>query len=174
MKKWKDPPHFALANWQFDTPENVCKFIKRYGAPADLLRGNGPFIVSMSDMRNLQEALRAGWRAIPFTASYSLEALKALEPTIPAQFNPWGPGGQINVDDPWNYACLIFRNDFEKGLAAVCPNRDCLSPYFIKTRGDQQFCSQECRNLVNVQRWRSVPKNQKRERAARKKREGKT
>lgn len=175
-RKWRDPPHVAIANWQFDSAESVCTFVKRYGVL--LFKGQVPKVLRPSDLHTYQELLRAGWRATsedtkPADAS---DAVAVLERQFSFEElrNPWSKQNYITLHEPWSLACFLFLADLAEGKLAVCPNLDCVTRYFIKSRSDQQFCSPECRNHVNVQRWRSVPKNQKRERVARKRREGRT
>lgn len=174
-RKWPDPPHVALANWQFDSAESVCTFVKRYGVL--LFDGQVPKVIRPSDLRVYQEALRAAWRTTSEDVSPrdASEAVRVLEKefSLDDLRSPWGNQNYFILYEPWSLACFLFLRDLAKGDLAVCLNLNCANPYFIKARSDQQFCSPECRNTVNVQRWRSMPKNKKRERLARQKREGK-
>jgi hypothetical protein len=154
--KWQQPPHVALANWRFDSVERVCTFTKLYGALEIRVE-----TVKLSRLKTYQEIVRSAWRG--------------GHAPLWQGFQPQIQSGEILIDigDLWPYISLLTQTDLHAERLAVCPNidNDCPSPYFIRTRRNQQFCSVECRNYFNVQRWRSDPKNVVREKKRRKKRE---
>jgi len=153
--KWPQPAHVALANWSFDSVERCCAFTRQYGA----LHITGQ-TVTPENLKSWQDNLRSFWRA---ENGYLWEA-----------FRPRIEGGEvlIEIGDLWPYISFLAQADRHEGLLAVCPNdNSCPLPYFKRERSDQRFCSVECRNLFNVRRWRSNPKNAVRERKLRMKRE---
>jgi hypothetical protein len=157
-----------------DSAKSTCKFVERYGVP--LFKDQVPKIIYPTDLRVYQDALRAAWRTTSgkVPAHEANEAVEVLQKGLRLGEiqNPWSKANHIILHEPWSLACFLFLDDLAEGNLALCANQNCANPYFVKARSDQQFCSIECRNLVNVQRWRSVAKNRKRERTARKQREG--
>jgi hypothetical protein len=60
----------------------------------------------------------------------------------------------IATHDLWRFICFLFWMDFNEGRTAVCRNRECPAPYFLRSRKDKQFCSHACAVAVNVRRFR--------------------
>jgi hypothetical protein len=154
--KWQQPPHVALANWGFDFVERACAFTRQYGA----LEITG-LVVKLGTLKQWQGILRRFWGG--------------EDAPLWTAFRPQIENGEvvIEIGDLWPYISFLARTDRHDGKLAVCPNIDnaCPAPYFIRERSDQRFCSAECRNFFNVQRWRSNPKNVIREKRKRRKRE---
>lgn len=165
--KWPDPPHFALANWEFDDPERVCAFTKRYGAlkikPSP---DGGSFLVYGKDLKTFQEMLRQAWSEKDCGLLLSIDGSAA-------PFKHKFERGELHltVSDLWLYIRTLFSADYHDELIGVCPSPKCAAPFFIKNRRGKKQCSAECRSYVNVQRWRSDPKNRRREQKLRKHRE---
>jgi hypothetical protein len=66
---------------------------------------------------------------------------------------------------------ILFLRDHLSGKTTICENPDCISPYFVKRRPRQRFCSDECssygqRNAAN--KWWREHGTQWRERRKRK------
>jgi len=162
---WKQPPHLALANWNFDSVESLCAFTKHYGP---LWLNEGELVVRTTEVENLQGVLQKAWGK-QFD-SESREARAWIERSLDIIKVGIGiPKLRLTFSNLWLYICALFQIDYHKNRLGICQNVACTSPYFIKTRRSQTHCSTECRNLVNVQRWRSDPANRKREMAARRK-----
>jgi hypothetical protein len=165
--KWPEPPHFALANWKFDEPERVCAFTKRYGAlvikPSP---DRGSFLVYGKDLKTYQEMLRQAWSRKDGGLLLSIDATAA-------PFKHKFDRGELRltVSDLWLYIRTLFSADYHDELIAVCPSPNCGAPFFIRDRRGKKQCSEECRNYANVLRWRSDPKNRRREKKLRKQRE---
>jgi hypothetical protein len=153
---WRQPPHVALANWRFDSVERACAFTRQYGA-----LHIQESVVRIDWLRKWQETLRKHWHG--------------EDAALWTAFQPRIENGEvvIEIGDLWPYISFLAQTDRYERKLAVCPNIDntCPAPYFLKERSDQRFCSAECRNFLNVQRWRSNPKNATREKRKRKKRE---
>jgi hypothetical protein len=166
--KWPEPPHFALANWRFDDPERVCAFTKRYGALVTKPSPDGgSVLVYGKDLKSYQTMLRQAWSGEDGGLLLKIDSDAA---TFRHKFE----SGELHltVADLWAYIRTLFSADYHDGLIGVCQSPNCAAPFFIRSRRGKKQCSEECRNFVNVQRWRSDPKNRKREQRLRKKREG--
>jgi hypothetical protein len=166
---WKEPPHVALANWRFDDVERVCAFTRRYG-PVWL--NADELVVRKVDIERLQQVLRKAWGE-PFDPE-AMNARGSIENSLGIVNVGFGVRKtKITFNNLWFFTCALFQMDYQDKRLGICLNPDCATPYFIKARRDQTHCSTECRNLVNVQRWRSDPSNRKREKDARKRLEAK-
>jgi hypothetical protein len=165
--KWPEPPHFALANWKFDDPERVCAFTKRYGAlvikPSP---DRGSFLVYAKDLKTYQTQLREAWNGKDGGLLLSIDGSAA-------PFKHKFDRGELRltVSDLWSFIRTLFSADYQDGLIGVCPSPNCGAPFFVRNRRGKKQCSEECRNYVNILRWRSDPKNRRREKKLRKQRE---
>jgi hypothetical protein len=185
---WQQPPHVALANWKFDTPERACAFTRQYGVLQ--ARPATDNVVSWEVGQELQDILRQyealESRPIRYNSVVSLQDLRMWQNVLRRvwagendllwqEFKPKFQNGEvvIEIGDLWPYISFLAQTDRHEERLAICPNIEnaCPAPYFIRERSDQRFCSVECRNFFNVQRWRSNPKNTAREKRNRKRRE---
>lgn len=63
-----------------------------------------------------------------------------------------GPTALIDALTSWQYLCLLLM--FEKAeRLRKCENTDCAAPYFIASRKDRRFCSEDCAHLIVARRW---------------------
>lgn len=159
---WPEPPHVALANWRFDSVERVVAFTRRYG-PVWL--NADELVVKKTDIENMQRVLQQAWGG-PLNPEFN--AYEYIEKSAEILRVPFGARKiGVTIVNLWLYICALFLIDRRDSRLRICSNANCVSPYFISARRDQTHCSIECRNIVNVRRWRSKPANQKREREAR-------
>jgi hypothetical protein len=135
------------------------QFTRRYG-PLVLSRSNEKLLVPIDGVKDRQKLLQTTWRdGISEFSEEGAKASRTIDSWLPIKLSPWKRECLVTSFALWPYTCFLFRDDFFHRRTHVCTNPNCLTPYFIKSRRDQTFCSVECRNLVNVQRWRGTRRN---------------
>ena len=159
-RRWRQPPHEALANLGYPSRERtateLCTFIKQYGtlvADSSGLADSGFFEISVTTFRNLQERLQDAWRRADAKQLWLMRGLKELDNfDLPVT---WVRGLALCPADCWTYIRLLLTRDLGAGRAKVCANPQCsLTPFFIAKRNDAMFCSHKCALDVNNRRER--------------------
>lgn len=167
-KKWKEPPHYYLANVQLSTGL-IRGFATRFGLPyrewrwegSQRHRGKrrGSWVLNKPDVEQMQKLLRRAWQG-------EIDAIADIE-----KGDPNYPGnrviGEIKIDwsigrkgivatalDLWSFIRIAFLQDYAAGRTKVCENQDCPSPFFLQARKGQKYCSHKCAVLINVRRFR--------------------
>ncbi len=154
--RWKEPPHVFLANLPLDKETGLldlkalAKFTRTYGVLfAHQFRRQR--MIDPVKIQGLQELLQRAWRG-------QLEGLDKIEmeniaPEI--EFSATRDGIELRVSDLWTLIRILFLRDYAAGRAQVCAITDCpRTPYFLRSRKGQMFCSHPCAVLANVRRFR--------------------
>jgi hypothetical protein len=181
-KRWPDPPHQAFANLDFRDMRRLEFFVRTYGISGhfcNLDRSNGVWFVDRALLQKWQDRLRAAWGQF-IAHDYEGHAngprnLSAYRGKENLWFHPRSltidAKGHLAVSDLWSYICVCFITDCTAGLTKVCEFEGCkFLRYFLKSRTDQRFCTKQCRARHNMKEWRKSLRNQKHERAVRRKR----
>lgn len=166
QNKWLDDGHVTFANLQFEDHKRMQNFMMRYGLSGHFFNKDwqsNEWFVDPAFIRKWQTRLRGAW--------------SAQEPQL--WFHPRSVAldirsGKIHLATPdlWTFICLSFLTDHSQGRTAVCKFAGCKnSPYFLKSRRDQEFCSKRCRALENMKSWRLKPSNRRRENRRRRERQ---
>jgi hypothetical protein len=146
LRRWKEPPHLALANLRPDTPA-VLAFTRRYGVV--WFRGwADPMWVLPANMIRLRDFLRQGWEG-------KKDVLGRMWADIEVRMRGEPTGVEIVVEDLWTLIRLTFLQDWVSGRPKVCGNPECPAPYFLAVRKGQKYCSHKCAVLINVRRFRA-------------------
>jgi hypothetical protein len=166
---WPEPPHVALVNALLEA-RAITAFTRTYGpieepnsALAPIVRsltGSAPspdvllnlgadewvsetFSFSLDDFEEAQTRLRLAWRG----DRTILEGLRTRVKGANFQVSLFEErAGDVVVRSRllWDYICLVFLIDHETGKAKVCGNTRCATPYFLRGRTDNNFCSHGC------------------------------
>jgi hypothetical protein len=67
----------------------------------------------------------------------------------------------LETEKLWSYLCYLFLVDYAEKRIGVCDRKDCPTPYFIRQRRGQRYCSHDCAVLENVRRFRAGKKTSK-------------
>ncbi len=158
--RWKQPPHVAFANMNFDI-DSVKSFTRTYGPPildmAQLPEEPGEqFEVNMFSVGQMQDRLRRAWRARDAKALWFPRGGEELAIYYVAM--TWSaPGMVIAPADVWTYMRLLLTRDIEAKLARMCASPKCPEPFFVAGRTNQDFCRNpkyQCGNAEMQRRWR--------------------
>lgn len=171
--KWKEPPHFALANLLSDRETGLLdlkaaeKFTRTYGVLAEYPGGKQRMIDHVK-IQGLQELIQRAWRGEP--GELDEIAMDNIAPET--EFSATREGIEIRVSDLWTLIRILFLRDYAAGRARICAISNCpRTPYFLHARKGQRFCSHPCAVLENVRRFREAQrKDQKKSRARKSKR----
>ena len=158
-KSWPDPPHVFFANLGYDhrlaTAEEIVKFVKHYGQllthPGTDSPAGDRFEVSINGFGRLQEKIRHAWLRKETKPLWFAEGFEEFE-----QYNLplfWA-SDSLQPTDCWTFMCLLLTRDLSEGLARICPNPTCNTPYFVAKRNNQKFCEWKCANVVAQRNFR--------------------
>jgi hypothetical protein len=123
-----EPIHAALANVN-DTPKAFEQFIKRWGLDDDLFAQ-----LSLAKKLVVRDRLRAAWRDDESVIQLMHHS------RIPVFLFPVRDGIKFEPQVWFQTVDLLFLRDHQAGKTAICANKDCPSPYFIRKRKTQKFC----------------------------------
>jgi hypothetical protein len=165
LNEWAEPPHVEFANCDFKTAEDVKRFVDDYGVSflmCDYTRsvketGQSEMnpITTVERMQTFQWCLRNAWRGDD-------DALRIVKWWAPTRVDFANGKPHTISEDIWEYMCALFLADHSDNRIRICENPQCkLLKYFIANRRDQKFCSDTCRNTVNVNLWLADPENRK-------------
>ncbi len=150
FRKWKEPPHAALANLRPDDVGALSAFTRRYGViSTHTLTG----LVSTGDTGRFRDYLRQAWTG-------NRNALEQMLVDLNARLGVLPTGVDIIVEDLWTLTRLMFLRDWLAGRAQKCASPDCPAPYFLASRKGQKFCGQTCAVRENVRRFRERQEKQ--------------
>jgi len=142
LRRWKEPPHLALANLQPDV-QALRRFTLKYGIlfthPSDTVR--------LSDAMRFRDYLRQAWGGSDAILAQMLVDLRA-------GLNVTPEGLETVPDNLWMLTRLMFLHDRLRARVRICANEDCPARFFLAVRKGQKFCSHPCAVLVNVRRFR--------------------
>lgn len=135
-----EPPHEAFANLSGDRQEMEA-FAKRFG----IVKHPSPhpgLVAVFGPPRDITykrvEHLRKAWQG-------DADALQKLRHQIEVlttfRFKIEGKRIELEPRDVWSKICFLFLCDQAAGKTAICANPDCHSPYFIKRRKTQKYCT---------------------------------
>lgn len=164
FRRWKEPPHLALANLRTEDVAAVMGFTRRYGV---LTLHRGSFLPS--DIGQFQNYLRQAWRG-------DGTALEQMWVDLTARFRVEPACLAIEVGDLWTLTRILFLHDWVDGRARVCAESnepECPTPYFLAVRKGQKFCSDKCAWRANVRRFRERQDEEKANRATKSTKRGK-
>jgi hypothetical protein len=173
-KDWKKvPPTVALANLG-TSPQAVASFVRKYGtltitdytamivtdsgnkqSDGELLEAEAGAnaYVNSGVVNAAQNILCLAWRGDRVALGKIEEgASQTSLRVIPSLVRD--PEMVLEATDLWQFICCTFAIDYIEGRTSVCANADCSTPYYVKKRKDQQYCSHRCAVAVNVQRFR--------------------
>ena len=125
---YRERLHETFANLS-DDPEKLRQFMLR----------SGPFYIavkspdSANGMISFRETLRAAWRG-------DKKALAVLPIGLTATFGVKRGALEITPLHTWPLITILFLRDRLAGKTAICANKDCPNPYFIKKRKTQKYC----------------------------------
>ena len=177
-RKWPDPPHRAFANLVLDH-RSLAMFTRIYGplyvsgwseAETALIASSKDQLRTAMELANLfvpdpkraaemQSVLIRAWKGAQFAIVEIEHGIKLfpwfwvteqafdMKDTFP-------DGVTLFAHDTWNLIRAAFLLDYKAGRARVCKNPDCPTPYFLRSRKGQEFCSHSCAVLINVRRFR--------------------
>lgn len=158
MRQWEVPPHVALANLNvedaYNDPEIVIQFMQLYGpfgVSDNWHTSDNWYPVDVSDIEGMQRSLRTEWEGQRDELGDMLSGLSA---DAELEFGPQGV--DIVATDLWTLIRILFFQDKAAGRIAVCPVRDRRTPYFVRERQGQEFCSHECAVLMANRRYRQA------------------
>jgi hypothetical protein len=168
ISTWRTAPHVELANMRLPaSPKVLIGFFRRYGALdasvnyIENISSMGPPDIPASEMLNLghaklvkqdfsitvqalveaQATLRMAWRGDRTMFVPMEQAIKRGEFLVAS---PVRRDDLLTTRDLWSFICYIFLLDHEQDKARICEFRDCSTPYFVKQRKDQEYCSHRC------------------------------
>jgi hypothetical protein len=131
--KGKEQPHEALVNLR-DDPAATKAFTDRYESSAQVqyrpIRSH-KFVIAIRDW------FRKAWRGEEGGVQWVQAQLDAEEYAITVRNN------QVVMETKslFGTMSLLFMRDYAAGKIAVCANPDCHSPFFIKKRKTQIYCT---------------------------------
>jgi len=144
-----------LAEWD---AERIVSFTLRYGplSPKNLTGSDlehfepgDPVRIDTAQFVGLQKLLCDAWRGDPKALKEVVIGLTGdLELRLRLE------GLEVAVLDLWVLIRLLFLRDHAKGKTKVCPNPDCPTPCFLRSRKGQKYCSHRCAVLISVWRFR--------------------
>jgi len=147
LSQRRESVHEDLANLVLDAG-SLYRFTKSWGfLNGQVEHNNRAFRTRPEDIAIYQSLLRRAWKG-------ERRAIDDIARKVVARINVNPTGVEIAVDDPWNFASLLFLLDHAVGITKVCTNPDCSSPYFLQQRRGQKFCTHKCAVLINVRRFR--------------------
>lgn len=156
--KWKEPPHFALANLLSDKESGLFdlkaaeKFTRTYGVLAEYPGGEQRMIDHVK-IRGLQELIQRAWRG----ELGKIDEIEMDNIAPETELFAMRDGIELRVSDLWTLIRILFLQDYATGRARVCVITDCpRTPYFLQARRGQRFCSHPCAVLENVRRFRGA------------------
>jgi hypothetical protein len=125
------------------------------------LKPGGEFTETIPALTSAQYSLRLAWNA-------NVDAISDLANEL-GGFTVEGfeilrgfPGEVVlETDKLWSYIAYLFLVDHAEKRTGVCERKDCPTPYFIRQRRGQRYCSHECAVLENVRRFRDVEKKRR-------------
>jgi hypothetical protein len=168
LERWNDPPHVEFANCQLNNNDDAERFIETYGVSLlmcsyDKSEKELEPVIEINWLRTYQHSLRDAWRG----SETAFEHLSMWRPEK-IEFKNGRP--VLISDDIWKFICALFLADHSDNRLRVCENPACSRlKYFVQERRDQKFCSESCRNTVNVHRWLAIQENRDHWNAARRK-----
>jgi len=163
VRRWKDPPHEALANvrrageWNLCDPKAIEVFVKRYGLLDARLdnwsSSSSKFDEESVSFSRFQETLCKAWRQDrDALRDITVQVADALD-----AHNLMNAGSiELTTENLWSFICALFLRDFQLGKARVCASPDCIHPYFVQDRKGQKYCSHVCAVRENVRRFRQA------------------
>jgi hypothetical protein len=132
-----EQPHEAFANLRAE-PEARKAFAHRFGTmkshPEVLAGAFGP-PKDITDKRI--ERLRKAWQG----DTDAMEQLRREIGLRPFKLKIEGKRIVMEPKSQWSSICFLFLRDQATGKTAICANPDCHSPYFIKKRKTQKYCT---------------------------------
>jgi hypothetical protein len=163
-RRWKDPPHVALANLNLTDVKAVRMFTEVYGPLEDDVEAGEQFEVDLEEadylggIGGMKERVIDAWR--------SSDAKRLWVPRggensdrydLPMMWG--GRALELRPAGCWTFLRLLATRDIENGDARICRNPKCKElPYFVAGRNNQTFCSHPCANVVMQRnfkkRWR--------------------
>lgn len=186
--RWTIPPHLRLANLptyaggnmdmraanhlKLD-PRAAEAFVQRYGPVYtsddvwldDPKYPAGYFKEGIGAIAGAQFLLRAAWAGDSETLSEHFkdgtlsEAFKVVAFDILQNYAARRSSEVLlETEELWDYMRYLFLVDYAEQRTGVCEREDCPTPYFVRQRKGQRYCSHECAVLENVRRFRSKTK----------------
>jgi hypothetical protein len=123
------------------------------------------FKESLGQFLGAQQLMRHAWSGDQETITEHFrdgtlaEAFKLVSFEILQNYADRRPGEVLlETEDLWEYMRYLFLVDYAEQRTGVCEREDCPTPYFVRQRKGQRYCSHECAVLENVRRFRSKTK----------------
>jgi hypothetical protein len=185
-KKVFEPLHVDFANLRMDDPEAIHAFTKRWGPVSrgdsyyqELLREDWRGGVDISRNRPRFNTVPSSWVVrggrvvMPLAKQYPKE-LRRLAPAqgFSATIRITAERIEVEPDQVWQTALLLYLRDRERGKTGICENPKCATPYILRERKTRKVCGHpDCvayiaklrRNKwwrLNGAEWRSQRKRQ--------------
>jgi hypothetical protein len=167
---WKDLPHYKFANLPTKGSSRQIlpmllgggtvlppldagaakKFFEDYGvvtskAESEISQGlfglrplELVFAVGSYELSLTQDLLRQAWIG-------DRTAVEQIKKQAVLEFSAEVGGMELVAKNLWSLICFLFMDDRAAGKIAVCKNPGCsVTPYFLKIRETQRFCSDVC------------------------------
>jgi hypothetical protein len=134
-----EQPHEAFANLR-DEPEALEAFSRRYGPRKEqFMYGSFHSLAPRyaKQVYSLRYDFRRAWRG-------EQDALEWVRNTLKAESFTFSTHQRQIVMEPKSLLgtiFLLFLRDYAAGKTAICANPDCHSPYFIRKRRTQKYCT---------------------------------
>lgn len=159
LRRWKEPPHVALANLRLDDLGALEAFTRRYGVvnwvthptldPLGQRVSDGTGGITAADVGRFRDYLRKAWAGDRYAVDQML-----VDITATVRVGVPSAGLDLVIEDLWTLTRLMFLRDWRAGRTKVCASPDCPAPFFVAVRKSHKFCSHPCAVLVNVRRFR--------------------
>jgi hypothetical protein len=134
LDEWERLPHVALANASVLEKQKL-----NLGVPSEQKQGGHTQAQVFIDG---QAMLQLAWRG-------DLKMLRELDKSVQnahfeASSSIDGKATGMATPDLWVYTCLKFMKDRSEGRTRICGYPNCVTPYFVSGRLDQQYCKHSC------------------------------
>jgi hypothetical protein len=164
---WYAPPHVELANMHLPAASKVMiGFFRQHGAlnvnssyrdgwvskpgipPSEMVNIRYPkpvnqdFVMTIQELAEAQTVLRLAWHGDRTMLLELEQSIKRGEFLVASPISD--EQDVLTTRDLWGFICYVFLLDYRDGKAKICAFRDCSTPYFVKVRTDQTYCSHRC------------------------------
>jgi hypothetical protein len=100
------------------------------------------FAITIQELVEAQTRLRFAWRGDRTVLLQLQQSIKRGEFLVASPISD--EPDLLTTRDLWGFICYVFLLDYSDGKAKICAFRDCTTPYFVKVRTDQMYCSHSC------------------------------
>ncbi len=111
----------------------------------------GLYELDVEQARQLQQQLQGAWRG----NAQAFQSLLEMEPKAITSSSEFRQDGlHISGNDLWTYIRAAFLRDHADEQTTLCARKDCETPYFVKKKKRQIYCSDRCRVSATVRKYR--------------------